>query len=115
LRRTADLPVSWNSASMGLVEQAARFSYGRLAINDRRDDMTLAELVEELELSYPEKVAGFERRYPDAMAAVVDDVILRSSTIAPATFEGCVASELNARSGTVHDMQEVPLRRKTSL
>src|SRR4051795_12070086 len=42
-------------------------------INDRRDDMTLAELVEELELSYPEKVASFERRYPDAMAAVVDD------------------------------------------
>jgi len=29
-------------------------------INDRRDDMTLAELVEELELSYPEKVASFE-------------------------------------------------------
>ena len=42
-------------------------------INDRRDDMTLAELVEELELSYPEKVASFERRYPDAMAAVIDD------------------------------------------
>ncbi len=42
-------------------------------INDRRDDMTLAELVEELELSYPEKVASFERRYPDAMAAVVED------------------------------------------
>ena len=42
-------------------------------INDRRDDMTLAELVEELELSHPEKVASFERRYPDAMAAVVDD------------------------------------------
>src|SRR3954462_9371684 len=29
-------------------------------INDRRDDVTLAELVEELELSYPEKVASFE-------------------------------------------------------
>jgi hypothetical protein len=42
-------------------------------INDRRDDVTLAELVEELELSYPEKVASFECRYPDAMAAVVDD------------------------------------------
>jgi hypothetical protein len=42
-------------------------------INDRRDDMTLAELVEELELSYPEKVGTFERRYPEAMAAVVDD------------------------------------------
>jgi hypothetical protein len=42
-------------------------------INDRRDDMTLAELVDELELSYPEKVATFERRYPDAMAAVVAD------------------------------------------
>ena len=35
--------------------------------------MTLAELVEELELSHPEKVAGFERRFPDAMAAVADD------------------------------------------
>jgi hypothetical protein len=42
-------------------------------INDRRDEMTLAELVEELELSHPEKVAGFERRFPDAMAAVADD------------------------------------------
>jgi hypothetical protein len=42
-------------------------------INDRRDEMTLAELVEELELSRPEKVAGFERRFPDAMAAVADD------------------------------------------
>ena len=41
-------------------------------INDRRDGMTLAELVEELELSHPEKVAGFERRFPDAMAAVAD-------------------------------------------
>jgi hypothetical protein len=42
-------------------------------INDRRDDMTVAELVEELELSHPEKVADFERRYPDAMAAVADE------------------------------------------
>jgi hypothetical protein len=42
-------------------------------INDRRDQMTLAELVEELELAHPEKVAGFERRHPDAMAAVADD------------------------------------------
>jgi hypothetical protein len=42
-------------------------------IGDRRDDMTLAELLEELELSYPEKVASFERRYPEAMAAVADD------------------------------------------
>ena len=42
-------------------------------INDRRDDMTVAELVEELELSHPEKVADFERRHPDAMAAVADD------------------------------------------
>jgi hypothetical protein len=42
-------------------------------INDRRDDMTLADLVEELELSRPEKVADFERRHPDAMAAVADD------------------------------------------
>jgi hypothetical protein len=42
-------------------------------INDRRDDMTVAELVEELELSHPEKVADFERRHPDAMAAVADE------------------------------------------
>ena len=35
--------------------------------------MTLPELVEELELSYPDKVASFERRYPDAMAAVAED------------------------------------------
>ncbi len=35
--------------------------------------MSLAELVEELELAHPEKVAGFERRYPEAMAAVADD------------------------------------------
>jgi hypothetical protein len=42
-------------------------------INDRRDEMTLAELVDELELSHPEKVASFERRYPDAMAAVAED------------------------------------------
>ncbi len=42
-------------------------------INDRRDEMSLAELVEELELSRPEKVADFERRYPDAMAAIADD------------------------------------------
>ena len=42
-------------------------------VNDRRDEMSLAELVEELELAYPERVAGFERRYPAAMAAVIDD------------------------------------------
>jgi hypothetical protein len=42
-------------------------------INDRRDDMGLADLVEELELSRPEKVAEFERRHPEAMAAVADD------------------------------------------
>jgi hypothetical protein len=42
-------------------------------INDRRDDMTVAELVEELELSHPEKAADFERWYPDAVAAVADE------------------------------------------
>lgn len=42
-------------------------------INDRRDEMSPAELVEELELSHPEKVASFERRYPEAMAAVAED------------------------------------------
>jgi hypothetical protein len=42
-------------------------------INGRRDDMTLAELVEELELSYPEKIASFERRYSEAMAAIAED------------------------------------------
>ncbi len=35
--------------------------------------MTLAELVEELELSHPEKVASFERRFPEAMAAIAED------------------------------------------
>ena len=35
--------------------------------------MTPAELVEELELSRPEKVATFERRYPEAMAAIAED------------------------------------------
>jgi hypothetical protein len=45
----------------------------RAMINDRRDEMTAAELVEELELSRPEKVAGFERRYPEAMAAIADE------------------------------------------
>jgi hypothetical protein len=42
-------------------------------IIDRRDDMTLAKLVEELELSYPKKVASFEPRHPGAMAAVGDE------------------------------------------
>jgi hypothetical protein len=42
-------------------------------LNDRRDEMSLGELVEELELSHPEKVAGFERRHAEAMAAVADD------------------------------------------
>jgi hypothetical protein len=42
-------------------------------LNDRRDEMSLAEIVEELELSHPARVASFERRYPEAMAAVIDD------------------------------------------
>ncbi|WP_157592357.1 hypothetical protein [Solirubrobacter soli] len=35
--------------------------------------MAVAELLKELELSHPEKVAEFERRHPDAMAAVADE------------------------------------------
>ena len=53
-------------------------------INDRRDEMSLGDLVEELELSRPEKVAEFERRHPDAMAAVADD-----------DLEACDAEELD--------------------
>src|SRR3954454_21419254 len=51
----------------------ARRALSPSMVNDRRDDMTLAELIEELERSHPEQVASFERRYPDAMAAVADD------------------------------------------
>jgi hypothetical protein len=67
--RAIGMPVSSKGSTLrwrGRLTSAAM-------INDRRDDVTLAELVEELELSYPEKVASFERRYPDAMAAVADD------------------------------------------
>jgi len=53
--------------------RASQTATVRRMINDRRDDMTLAELVEELELSHPEKVASFERRYPEAMAAIAED------------------------------------------
>lgn len=44
-----------------------------MSIVDRRDEMGLVELVEELELSRPEKVAEFERRHRDAMEAVTED------------------------------------------
>jgi hypothetical protein len=40
---------------------------------DRRDDMTLPELLEELEVSHPEEVAAFERRHPEAMEAVAEN------------------------------------------
>lgn len=43
------------------------------SITDRREQMTLAELVEELTLAHPEKVAQFERDHPDAMNAVADE------------------------------------------
>ena len=67
-------------------------------INDRRDDMTLAELVEELELSHPEKVASFERRYPDVISrrssrTISGLVIPTTSTIWRATFEDSFASD----------------------
>jgi len=39
-------------------------------IVDRREQMDLAELLEELELSHPEEVASFERRHSEAMEAV---------------------------------------------
>ena len=42
-------------------------------ITDRRDEMDLAELLDELELAHPEKVADFERRHGDAIAAVQED------------------------------------------
>lgn len=51
----------------------ARAAPVRPVTNDGRDDMALAEPVEELELSHPEKLASFERRHPDAMAAVAKD------------------------------------------
>ena len=42
---------------------------------DRRDMMTLPDLVAELEVSYPEKFNSFESRHPEAMLAVVEDEI----------------------------------------
>jgi hypothetical protein len=46
-----------------------------MALIDRRDEMTLTELVEELEVTYPERFATFESRHPDAMEAVMEDGI----------------------------------------
>jgi hypothetical protein len=42
-------------------------------IGDRRDQMSLSELVEELHLAHPEEVAYFEREYRDAMEAIEND------------------------------------------
>ena len=52
-----------------------------MGIRDRRDDMTVEELIEELELRYPEKISDFERRHdayedPDsATPEEIDDLI----------------------------------------
>lgn len=42
----------------------------RCVVPERHEDMDLQELLEELELSHPEKVAEFERRHYQAMEAV---------------------------------------------
>jgi len=42
---------------------------------DPRDEMTLLELVQELEVSHPEELATFERRYAAAMAAIFEEEI----------------------------------------
>jgi hypothetical protein len=42
-------------------------------LGDRRDTMTLPELLEELEVTHPEEMAGFERRHPLAMELVVEE------------------------------------------
>jgi hypothetical protein len=65
-------------------------------INDRRDEMTIFELVEELELSHPEKVATFERRYPDAMTAVVGG-----------DLEACDPEELDDLAGDLRKLLRV--------
>jgi hypothetical protein len=43
-----------------------------MALADRRDDMTSEELVEELELRFPETISKFEHDHPDAWEALVD-------------------------------------------
>jgi hypothetical protein len=42
-----------------------------MTINDRRDEMDITELVEELELRFPERIADFQRRYSEAWEAAV--------------------------------------------
>lgn len=44
-----------------------------MTLVDRRDEMEMSELVEELELRFPEKFAEFERDHPEALQAVIDD------------------------------------------
>lgn len=47
----------------------------RHGIVDRREQMDIGELLEELELAHPEEVADFERRHSEAMEAVeMDDL-----------------------------------------
>ena len=43
-----------------------------MALEDRRDHMTSEELLEELELRFPEHMAGLQVSYPDAWEALVD-------------------------------------------
>ena len=42
---------------------------------DPRDEMTLPELLAELEVSHPEELASFERRFGTAMAAIFEEEI----------------------------------------
>ena len=44
-----------------------------MALEDRRDHMTSEELLEELELRFPEHMAGMQVSYPDAWEALVED------------------------------------------
>jgi hypothetical protein len=87
-------------------------------INDRRDNMSLAELVEELELSYPDKVADFERRYPDAMAAVAEEDL---GACDPDELDDLASERLlriwPGTTGTVasHRSRRAPVRREGSL
>jgi len=43
-----------------------------MSITDRRDQMDVQELAEELELRFPGEVSRMETRYPEAWYAVMD-------------------------------------------
>ena len=46
-----------------------------MTLIDPRDEMGLPELVQELEVTYPEEVVAFERRYASALAAIFEEEI----------------------------------------